>query len=178
MRLTAQDVQEHKFRVTFRGFDPAEVDALLQRVTDELERLSEEREGLKSELEEEKRARRTLEEALASVHTVQEGILERARHEAELTVHHAQQRSDRILAQANEELLRVRREVQSLKEGRANHLAELTGLAEALCAWVELKAKEREPEPPQLIGEEYREPPQPPAEGSSDLPAGAAAEDA
>jgi cell division initiation protein len=171
MRITSLDIQEQKFRVVFRGFDPAEVDAFLQRVADEWERLVEERERLESELEEEKRARRTLEGALAAARTVQEGILEQARGEAEVTLHQAQLRADRILAHANEELVRLRREILALNDQRTSLLSELSALAEGLRSWVEQKTAEREAEAPDLISEEagpnHAGPEQPVAEGRS-----------
>jgi cell division initiation protein len=154
MRITAIDVQDQKFRVAFRGFDPVEVDAFLQRVSDELERLVEERDGLRSELEGEKKARRILEEALASARTVQEGLLERARGEAEVTVSQARLRADRILAEANEELLRIRREVQTIRERRDLALGELAALSRTLCEWAERKKTEEAAELPPLISED------------------------
>ena len=53
MRITPLDVHEQTFRIAFRGFDPAEVDAFLQRVADELERLTEERDQLQVKLDKE-----------------------------------------------------------------------------------------------------------------------------
>jgi cell division initiation protein len=154
MRITPIDVQDQKFRVGFRGFDPVEVDAFLQRVADELERLVEERDGLRAELDGEKKARRIMEEALASARTVQEGILERARGEAEVTVSQARLRADRILAEANEELLRARREVQGIRERRALALADLTALSRALQEWAEEKKSQEAACLPPLISED------------------------
>ncbi len=143
MRLTALDIHEQTFRVAFRGFDAGEVDAFLQRVADEMARLTEERDEARQSLEQELRARRTLEEALASARTVQEGMLEKARLEAEGIRLAAQARAERTLAEANEAVVKVRREVRALEERRALGLADLGALAEALGAWV--AAKERVP---------------------------------
>ncbi len=150
MRLTPADVMEQTFRTTFRGVDPVEVDAFLQRIADELEHLREERDRLALELEEEKKARRTLEEALAAARTLQEGILTKARQEAELVEAQARQRADRILAEANEELLRVRREIETLRQRWTLWLAEAEGLAHTLLAWVK-ERKDRPPQAPELI---------------------------
>ena len=139
MRITPLDVHEQTFRVTFRGFDPAEVDAFLQRLADELERLVEERDGLQTQLEKETSARDNLEEALASARTLQHGMLEQARQEAEILVNQAQPKADRILARANEDLVVLRREAQVLNEKRSLWLAELETLAGTLHGWVEEK---------------------------------------
>jgi cell division initiation protein len=154
MRITSLDIQEQKFRVVFRGFDPAEVDAFLQRVADEWERLLEERERLESDLEEEKKARLDLEGVLASARSAQEDLAARARGEAELTLHQAQLRADRILARANEEIVRLRGEVAALNERRRALLSELSGLADGLRNWVDQRAAAGDAEPPDLIAEE------------------------
>ncbi|MBI5440642.1 MAG: DivIVA domain-containing protein [Deltaproteobacteria bacterium] len=154
MRITSLDIQEQKFRVVFRGFDPGEVDTFLQRLADEWERLVEERERLEDELEEEKRTRRTLEGTLEAARAVQEELLEKARGEAELAVHQAQLRADRILAKANEELVGLRREILDLNERRSAYLTELAALADGLRTWVEQRTAEGEPAPPTLLADE------------------------
>jgi cell division initiation protein len=152
MRITPLDVHEQTFRMAFRGFDPSEVDAFLQRVADELERLTEERDRCRAELEAEKKTRKTLEETLSALRSLQGNILENARREADLLQNQAQLRSDRILAEANEELLRLRREVQGLAEKRRLRLAELSALAATLDRWVQEKLTEPV-EGPELIAE-------------------------
>ncbi|MEW6488586.1 MAG: DivIVA domain-containing protein [Thermodesulfobacteriota bacterium] len=140
MRITPLDVHEQTFRVAFRGFDPGEVDAFLQRVADELERLIEERDAARAELAQEKDARRNLEGTLAAARDLQAGLLEQTRAEAEAVRHQAQLQADRILAGANEELVRVRREILEARERRGLWLAELGALADTLIRWVEDKS--------------------------------------
>ena len=131
-----------------------EVDSYLQRIADEFERILEERDALRAELDAERKARKTLEEALAAARTVHEGILERARGEAEVAISQAKLRADRILAEANEELLRVRREIQEVRERRALGLAELGALAETLSDWVAQKHRAVTETLPPLISED------------------------
>jgi cell division initiation protein len=152
MRITSLDIHEQTFRMAFRGFDPVEVDAFLQRLADELERLTEERDGLRVELEEERKRRNTLEDAIAAARALQESIIESAREEAEVLRNQGQLRADRILAEANEELLQLRREIQALRERRSLWLADLAALARTLGGWAEDKAVE-EVETPDLIAE-------------------------
>ena len=152
MRITPLDVHEQTFRMAFRGFDPSEVDAFLQRVADELERLTEERDRYRAEVEAEKKTRKTLEETLSALRSLQDNLLETARREADLVRNQAQLRSDRILAEANEELVRLRREVQGLAEKRTLRLAELSALATTLERWVQEKLAEPV-EGPELIAE-------------------------
>ena len=143
MRMTSRDVHEQTFRMAFRGFDPVEVDAFLQRLADELDRMTKERDGLRSEVEEERKRRKTLEEALAAARSLHEGILENARAEAEVIHNQAQLQADRILANANEELVRLRTELELLRERRSVWLAELSSLGRTLVEGVvEKSAKE------------------------------------
>ena len=157
MRITPLDVHEQTFRVTFRGFDPAEVDAFLQRLADELERLVEERDQLQVQLDKESATRANLDEALASARTLQQGMLEQARQEAEILVNQAQLKGDRILARANEDLVALRRETQALNEKRSLWLAELATLAGTLQGWVEVKTGHQF-DGPELIASHEDEP--------------------
>lgn len=152
MRITPLAVHEQTFRMTFRGFDPVEVDGFLQRVADELERLTEEREALRTQLDEEKQVRKALEDSLSTAQTLQDGILARAKEEADLLRTQAQVRADRILAEANEELLRLRRDLEALRDRRSLWLAEIRALSRTLEEW----AAEKEGEqvvPPELIAD-------------------------
>lgn len=157
MRISPLDVHEQTFRMTFRGFDPVEVDAFLQRVADELERLTEERDALRAELVQERETRKNLDDALAASRTLQEGLLEHARGESELVIHQAQLRADRILAQANEDLVQLTREVKGLQDRKSLWLAELEALATTLQDWVEEKGREAV-EPPSLIADDAADP--------------------
>ena len=139
MRTTPLDVHEQTFRVTFRGFDPTEVDTFLQRVADELERLIEERDQLQAKLNRESEVRGNLEETLSSARILQQGLLEQSKQGAELLVSQAQLKADRILARANEELVTLRREAQVLTEKRNLWLGELSALAGTLQDWTEHK---------------------------------------
>lgn len=164
MRITPLDVHEQTFRVAFRGFDPGEVDAFLQRVADELERLIEERDAARAELSGEREARRNLEGTLAAARDLQVGLLEQTRAEAEALRHQAQLHADRILAGANEELLRLRRETLEARERRGLWLAELGALADTLIRWVEDKSAQPSGAPQLISRPEEPAEPDPPQE--------------
>jgi len=143
MGITTAEVQSQRFRLTFRGFDPVQVDGFLARVADELERLGHEAEALRRELEEERRGHRALEEAMSSARSVQEAIVERARSEADALVAQARTRAERILAEAEGQATALRRELGELGERRSLLLADLSGLVEALRGWLAGKTEGR-----------------------------------
>ena len=147
MRISPLDVHEQTFRMAFRGFDPSEVDAFLQRVADELERLIEERDRARADLEEEKSTRSNLEQALSAARSIQDNILDVARKEAEVIESQARVKADRVLASANESLVRLRREILLLQEHRSLWLAEISALAATLDHWVQEKAEKELGEP-------------------------------
>ncbi len=159
MRITPLDVHEQTFRVAFRGFDPGEVDAFLQRLADELERLIEERDAARAELEKERENRGALEGTLAAARDLQAGLLEQSRAEAEAVRHQAQLQADRILSDANEELVRLRREIQQARERRSLWLAELGALADTLIRWVENKSAQPSATPELIAHPPDAEPP-------------------
>jgi len=159
MRITPLDVHEQTFRVSFRGFDPGEVDGFLQRVADELERLIEERDSARAELEKARETRGTLEGTLTAARDLQAGLLEQTRAEAEAVRHQAQLQANRILSDANEELVRLRREIHQARERRSLWLAELGALADTLIHWVEEKSAQPSAAP-DLIAHPPEEEPQ------------------
>ncbi|MDW7712301.1 MAG: DivIVA domain-containing protein [Deferrisomatales bacterium] len=152
MRITPLDVHEQTFRVSFRGFDPGEVDGFLQRVADEIERLIEERDAAREELDAERETRRSLDAALAAARDLQTSLLEQSRAEAETVRNQAQLQADRILAGANEELLRLRREIQQARERRSLWLAELGALADTLTRWVDERSARPSQDPDLISG--------------------------
>ncbi len=135
MRVTPLEVLEQTFRLCFRGFDPVEVDAFLQRVADELERLADERDKALAELQEARQARSSMEAALASARELQAGLAERAHQEAESVLARARAQADRLLAEAGEQLARLRAETAAVAERRLLLLAEVEALGQTVAAW-------------------------------------------
>ena len=146
MRLRAKDIQEQTFRVTFRGFDPVEVDSFLKRLADELERLHEERANLELELDVERAGRKSLEEALDSAGKIHEAMAEKAREEARLIVERAKLEAERQALESRERLGDLQKDIERLEQKRVTLLSELTGLAEGLTDWLTRQA-ERTPAP-------------------------------
>ena len=121
MRLSPLDISKQEFSKSMRGFDPAEVRAFLEKVSDELAELEAENKRLaqqnlkattqlesyeqmeKSLRESLLTAQRTLEEARTSTEREHDLLLREARAEAEQIVHEAQRQVHEI----REELRRL-----------------------------------------------------------------------
>jgi cell division initiation protein len=50
MKITPLDIQQQKFKIRFRGFDPQEVDLFLEQIADGFESLLKENEKLQEEI--------------------------------------------------------------------------------------------------------------------------------
>ncbi len=121
MRLSPLDISKQEFSKSMRGFDPAEVRAFLEKVSDELAELEAENKRLaqqnlkattqlesyeqmeKSLRESLLTAQKTLEEARTSTEREHDLLLREARAEAEQIVHEAQ----RNVHEIREELRRL-----------------------------------------------------------------------
>lgn len=136
MSLGPKDVNSQTFRVTFRGFDPVEVDAFLKRVADELERLADEKSNLEIELDVERASRKSLEETLEATSHIQAVVIEKAREEARLIIERAKLEGEKMLERARDEYNDVRRQVAVARERRASALAELGALAHGVNDWI------------------------------------------
>lgn len=145
MRLRAADLHNQSFKVSFRGFDPVEVDGFLKRVADELERLADEKSNLELELDVERAGRKSLEEALESTGQLQAAIVEKAKEEAKLITGKAKLEADRAAFLGREEVARLKREVSMLEERRIALLSEASALAHGLADWVKRHTKEASP---------------------------------
>lgn len=143
MRLKPSDVNQQTFRVSFRGFDPVEVDGFLRRVSDEIERLTEEKANLEAELEMERVSRKSLEETLESTTTLQAAFLEKAKEDSRLIKEQAKLEAARTLAAAREEMEALRRDLAGLREKRSSALSELSAFAHGLSDWSARFERER-----------------------------------
>jgi cell division initiation protein len=107
MNVSPLDLRQHRFRKTFRGFDPVEVTALLMAVADDYEHALREADRLRQDL--------VKMEAILAEHREHERIIQS-------TLTTAQRTADDIKANAEEEARRIIREA----EGRSELLLEKT----------------------------------------------------
>ena len=159
MRITPLDIQQKQFPMKFRGFDVEEVYAFLEVIREEMGDLLRENASLKEDvqrLENQIKEYKNMEIALReTLMTAQQMVGEykvNARKEAELIVKEAELRSDAMIREAQERVIKIHEDIVDLKGIRRHFKEELRRLIEAHLKMLEFD-KEREEEGREMKGE-------------------------
>lgn len=152
MRITPLDIQQKQFPMKFRGFDVEEVYAFLEVVREEMEELLRENASLKetaqkaeNQIKEHKDMESTLRETLITAQNMVEDYKTNARKEAELLVKEAELKSDSMMKDAQEKVIKIHEDIVDLKGIRRHFKEELKRLIESHLKMIEFD-KEREGE--------------------------------
>jgi cell division initiation protein len=152
MRITPLDIQQKQFPMKFRGFDVEEVYAFLEVIREEMEDLLRENASLKenmhrmeTQIKDYKDMETTLRETLMTAQTLVEDYKTNARKEAELLVREAELRSDALLKDAQERVIKIHEDIVDLKGIRRHFKEEVKRLIENHLRMIEFD-KEREEE--------------------------------
>jgi cell division initiation protein len=152
MRITPLDIQQKQFPMKFRGFDVEEVYAFLEVIREEMEDLLRENATLKEDvqkLESQIKGHRdmetTLRETLMTAQQMVEDYKTNARKEAELVVKEAELKSDTILKEAQEKVIKIHEDIVDLKGIRRHFKEEIKRLVESHLKMLDFD-KEREGE--------------------------------
>ncbi|MDX9715404.1 MAG: DivIVA domain-containing protein [Dissulfurispiraceae bacterium] len=150
MRITPLDIQQKQFPMRFRGFDVDEVYSFLELLREELEELLRENASLKENLRrsdeqvsEYKNMELTLRETLMTAQQMVEDYKANARKEAELLIKEAELRSDDLIKEAQEKVVKIHEDIVDLKGIRRHFKEELKRLIESHLGMMEFD-KERE----------------------------------
>ena len=152
MRITPLDIQQKQFPMKIRGFDVEEVYAFLEIIREEMEDLLRENASLKenvqrleSQLKEHRDMETTLRETLMTAQQMVEDYKTNARKEAELVVREAELKSDTILKEAQEKVIKIHEDIIDLKGIRRHFKEEIKRLVESHLKMLEFD-REREEE--------------------------------
>jgi cell division initiation protein len=137
-KITPLDIQQHQFRIRFRGFDIREVDVFLEQVAGSLEAIEAEGNGLRDEIRRinvELRGHREREESfkramVGSQQTIEQ-MKENARKEAELIIADAEVKAEKILNRAHNRLSQLHSDMAELKRQRAQIEVQIRSILEA-----------------------------------------------
>lgn len=122
MNVSPIDLRQHEFRSVLRGYDKAEVTALLLAVADDYEQALRETDRLRHDLvrveaivNEHREQERSLKSTLMAAQRLADDIKENAEQEAQRIVRDAQSRSDLILEKEQARLENIQREIDQLR---------------------------------------------------------------
>lgn len=138
MRITPLDIQQKQFPMKLRGFDVEEVYAFLEVIREEMEDLLRENANLKESiqrLDNQMKGYRDMETALRETLLTAQQLVEdykmNARKEAELVVREAELRSDTLLNEAQEKVIKIHEDIVDLKGIRRHFKEEVKRLVES-----------------------------------------------
>jgi cell division initiation protein len=122
MKVTPLDLRQSKLRVTMRGYDRNEVDALLNEVADDYEqalreadRLHQDVQRLEATVAEHREHERNLRNTLLTAQRLADEIREHAEQESRRVVEEAESRAELIFQQTQGRVEEVQREIDALK---------------------------------------------------------------
>jgi cell division initiation protein len=138
MALTPLDVQQQRFRTTFRGYETKEVETFLEQAATAFEevqrenlRQADELKRVAGEVEEFKRREGSIKRALLHSQKVLDQMQENARREADVIVAEAETKAEKILQHAQTRVAQLQEAIASLKRQRVQVESEITFVIES-----------------------------------------------
>lgn len=139
MRVAPLDMRQHRFRTALRGFDRAEVVALLTEAADDYEQALRENDRLRQDLSrveavlsEHREREANLRNTLLTAQRLSEEIKDAAQNEARLIVKEAQGRADLLLQKSQFRLEEIERDINELRLRRKDVEGTLEASIQAL----------------------------------------------
>lgn len=137
MSLTPLDIQQHQFRVRFRGFDIQEVDEFLERLARQVDDLQGRNEALQAEVTRVTAANRGLRDreesfkrAMLNTQQVVEQMKHNAQKSAELVMADAEVKAEKMLNRAHNRLSQLHEDIAELKRQRVQIESQLRAVIE------------------------------------------------
>lgn len=153
MRITPLDIQQKQFPVKFRGFDVEEVLAFLEVIRDEMENLIRENSSLKesiyrfeNQVKEYKDMESALRETLMTAQQLVEDYKTNSRKEAELLIREAELKSESMLKDAQEKVVKIHEDIVDLKGIRRHFKEEIKRLIESHMRMLEFDTEREQSE--------------------------------
>ena len=157
--LTPLDVRKKRddFRRSVRGYDPAQVDAFLEVVSDRLEQLvrehgtlSDQVAHMQGQLETFQERERALNEALLAAQELREEARSQSERDAAVRLREAETHAEAILLDADQAIRHSQRRLQELRARRRQFLKSLRSVMERFEDHLELEDERLETEPEDL----------------------------
>ncbi|MFT5366856.1 MAG: cell division initiation protein [Candidatus Latescibacterota bacterium] len=138
VNITPLDIRKQTFKRVFRGYDDEEVQAFLEVLAEEFERLNretivlrEKQSSLQTEVEHFRAMEQTLQEMLRTAQQAAEEVKENGRKEARLIVKESEIRGNRAIEKARAHVHTIRAEIVDLKNQRDMFVSKFQALVQA-----------------------------------------------
>jgi cell division initiation protein len=138
VNITPLDIRKQTFKRVFRGYDHEEVQAFLEVLAEEFERLNrevillrEKQSSLQTEVDHFRAMEQTLQEMLRTAQQAAEEVKENGRKEARLIVKESEIRGNRAIEKARSHVHTIRAEIVDLKNQRDMFVAKFQALVQA-----------------------------------------------
>jgi cell division initiation protein len=149
MRLTPLDIRKQEFKKAMRGLDGDEVHAFLATIADEYEAVIGDNKALRERLlelddkvQEYRNMEKTLRDTLLTAERVTVEAKENARREADLIVKEAQIEAEKAVRDIRGTAMKLRQEIQTLRQQKDGYLSRLKVLIESHMKFVENAEKD------------------------------------
>lgn len=138
MDSTPDDIRNKTFRSSWRGFDPKEVSAFIEQLTEEIKELKIENAGLKKTIQEHEKELKdyrdrenTIRNVLVNAHNTVEQMKTNAEKEARLILSEAELKAEKLVQDAQLRLGKAHEEIAELKRHRIQLESRLRATIEA-----------------------------------------------
>jgi len=145
VKLTPLDIKKQEFKKTLRGYDPVEVDAFLEMVSDVFEDMIREKKNLsddllklKVQLKDYQSVEKTLQETLVSAQQNISESRENSNREAEMIIREAELKAEKILEETKLKLAEMRNELILVKAQKDSFARRLRHLLESQMDLIEV----------------------------------------
>jgi len=144
MKISALDLRQAQFRLSWRGYNPMEVQQILQMAAAELETLVRENEALRNELQDavgklsEKREQEgLLRDTLMEAQKARQGLEEAARREAEVVIADAEMKARELILDAHRSLNDMTRQLADIRKEKIWLRNEVRSGVKTLIDWLD-----------------------------------------
>ena len=149
MKISPAGIKEQNFSRSFRGYNPAEVDAFLGLVAGDLEELIKENSDIKQKLSrlestvvDYKDMEKTIQEVLLIAQKSAEEVKKNAEKEAELSLREVKVKSERMLEETHAILSKLRKEIIELENLKKTYILRLKSILDTQLQILESMEKE------------------------------------
>lgn len=156
MRLSPLNIKKQEFSKKFRGIDPDEVQAFLEKIADDWEELQTENDALKKQVEENsvqlneyRRIEKSLQDTLLKAQENSSKTIESTKKQASLMLKESEIKAQQLIDKAKENAADIMNSIINLREERDLIIAKLKAIVNSQANLLEMKVERAGEEPNQ-----------------------------